>query len=188
MLKKLVLVLCLIAMSHPPAYSAEKYDPLNTMAALNMAVISINRIINNQDRLTLYQEYTNIINNLAVANIESDFEMTELWTGIMDFISSKTLRQDEEKLFRERYTKIQQRQFANAGVNAAVRIGNILMNTAAKIYLRYRAENAAEQNDSLQKKGSICDILSEVFNRKYQPPKPWYHTEAIVSWKYLERV
>ena len=165
MLKKLVLLLCLAAISPTPAYSAENYDPLNTMAALNMAVISINRIINTQDRITLYQEYTNIINNLAVANIESDYEMMELWTGIMNFISSKTLRQDEEKLFRERYNRIQQRQFANAGVKVVVNTGNALLKTAANLYLKYRVGEVIEQNAALQKTGLLWNIAGAFLGR-----------------------
>ncbi|MBQ8691895.1 MAG: hypothetical protein IJ520_01980, partial [Synergistaceae bacterium] len=64
----------------PKAYAAdghdEQYDPLHTMLALNMAIVSIHRIITTQDRIVLNQEYDNIINKLALGNIESDYDIT----------------------------------------------------------------------------------------------------------------
>ena len=43
-----------------------EYDPLLTMTALNLAVVSQHRITSTGDRLTLDQEYTGIINNLRI--------------------------------------------------------------------------------------------------------------------------
>ena len=56
-----------------------EYDPLHTMLALNMATASIHRIINSHDRIILNQEYTTIINNIAVAHIKADEELTSLY-------------------------------------------------------------------------------------------------------------
>ncbi|MBR6900795.1 MAG: hypothetical protein IKN30_01870 [Synergistaceae bacterium] len=50
------------------------------MLALNMAIVSINRILTTQDRIVLEQEYQDIINNLSLGNIESDYELTALYT------------------------------------------------------------------------------------------------------------
>ncbi len=59
---------------HTPAISAD-YDPQHTVLALNMAIVSIQRIINTQDRTVLDMEYRNIISNLKLGSIESDNEI-----------------------------------------------------------------------------------------------------------------
>ena len=88
----------------------EEYDPLHTMLALNMAIVSINKVISTQDRIVLDQEYNNIINKLALGNIESDYDMTGLYSELMEFITGKGLRQDEAQRFQERYNRQEQRQ------------------------------------------------------------------------------
>lgn len=72
------------------------------MLALNMAIVSINRILTTQDRIVLEQEYQDIINNLSLGNIESDYELTALYTEMMSYISSKRLRDEEAKRFNEK--------------------------------------------------------------------------------------
>ena len=57
----------------------KNYDSLLTMAALNMAVVSLHRITSTKDRLILDQEYKNIINNLRMGEINADPELTELY-------------------------------------------------------------------------------------------------------------
>lgn len=58
------------------------YDLQHTMLALNMAIVSIHKIISTQDKIILNQEYDNIINKLAPGNIESDKKLTELYTEV----------------------------------------------------------------------------------------------------------
>ena len=99
--------------SSVPAFP-EYYDPHNTMFALNMAIVSVHKIITAKDRLTLDQEYSTIINKLALGNIESDYEMTGLYSELMNFITGKGIRQEEAKRFQERYNKREQRQIIDA--------------------------------------------------------------------------
>ena len=47
-----------------PSYA--EYDPQHTMLALNMAIVSVHRIITTQSRAVLEEEYSNIINNLSL--------------------------------------------------------------------------------------------------------------------------
>ncbi|MBQ2616492.1 MAG: hypothetical protein IJF90_06505, partial [Synergistaceae bacterium] len=61
------------------AISETAYDPQHTMLALNMAVVSVHRILSAEDRIILDAEYQNIINNLSIGNIRSDPEITELY-------------------------------------------------------------------------------------------------------------
>ena len=153
MMKKFLLALCIIVSVPNFAYSEENYDPQNTMLAINMAVVSIQRIINTQDRITLWQEYNNIINNLAVGNIESDPEMTELYTGILDFISKRTLRQEEEEFFRERYNKIQQRQFSHSGHYALNHSQPVIFNIGGNVFMEE------------SKKLSLMEIIKRIFSK-----------------------
>lgn len=109
--------LCLIvifAMSALPAYPEPEYDPLHTMLALNMAIVSVHKIVTTEDRIVLQHEYDNIINKLALGNIESDYEMTGLYSELMNFITGKGLRQEEAARFRERYNRREQRQIIDA--------------------------------------------------------------------------
>lgn len=105
----------LIIMSYLiPAYSEEKYDPQNTMLALNMAIVSVHRILTTEDRIVLQHEYDNIINKLALGNIESDYEMTELYAELMNFITGKGLRKDESERLYENFKRREQRQIMDS--------------------------------------------------------------------------
>ena len=73
-----------------PSYTAD-YDPQHTMLALNMAIVSVHRILTTQSRAVLEEEYTNIINNLSLGNIESDRDMTELYRDMLGIISRKRI-------------------------------------------------------------------------------------------------
>lgn len=68
-----ILAAIMLLCPHDLAFSAEEhYDPQHTVLALNMAVVSIHRILSTNDRAILDTEYRNIINNLKLGSIESD--------------------------------------------------------------------------------------------------------------------
>ena len=67
----------------------EKYDPMNTMLALNLAIVSVHRIGQTKDKIVLDHEYQNIINNWALGNIESDNEMLDLYEEMMRTIKAR---------------------------------------------------------------------------------------------------
>ena len=67
------------------------YDPLLTMSALNMAIVSLHRITSSGDRLILDREYYNIINNLRMSEINPDPELTELYREIVRVIQKADL-------------------------------------------------------------------------------------------------
>lgn len=89
-----------------PAIADEEYDPQHTMLALNMAIVSVHRILATQDRLILDQEYQNIMNNLSLGNIRSDSDITKLYEKLMDIASKKRLRQDEADNVIKRYNAL----------------------------------------------------------------------------------
>lgn len=98
MRKIIVAVIAVIFVSSP--LHAE-YDPQHTMLALNMAIVSVNRILTTQDRTVLDWEYENIINRLAIGNIEGDPEIRSLFDELLSFISGKRLRQEDLKRLKE---------------------------------------------------------------------------------------
>lgn len=73
------------------------------MLALNMATVSINRILSTQDRIVLDQEYTSIMNNLNLGNIRPDSDIMDLYRKILDTISQKRLRAEEAEFLQARY-------------------------------------------------------------------------------------
>ena len=143
-----LVVILIVMLSSIPAYSEEEYDPQNTMLALNMAIVSVHRIITTQDRIVLQNEYDNIINKLALGNIESDYEMTGLYSELMNFITGKGLRNDEAERFRENYKRREQKQLAEAfskveakGNNLWSVMGNLAF-SCVSAYLEYQKSDA----------------------------------------------
>ena len=123
-------VLALIVSVAPPpklVFSAEEYDPLHTISALNMAAVSISRILSTQDRIVLDQEYQSIMNNLNIGNIRPDSEIMELYRRILDTISRKRLRSEESEFLQARYDSemkntISQVVSAVAGAGTAIAV------------------------------------------------------------------
>ena len=155
----LVLVVMLLAVS--PAFPAEEYDPQHTMLALNMAVVSVHRILATQSRAVLDDEYQNIINNLSLGNIRSDPEITKLYEKLLDLTSRKKLRSDESDRLRKIYAEESKRSLSGAlsdlGKNSASMIredGGIsaffgsfsnLVSVGAASYFKYQTSGVTRQ-------------------------------------------
>lgn len=105
-MKKLAALIIILSLSSP--LHAE-YDPQHTMLALNMAIVSVNRILTAESRAVLEQEYSSIINNLSLGNIESDSEMTALYRDLMTVITSKRLRSEDSRRLLTYYDTAEKR-------------------------------------------------------------------------------
>lgn len=79
------------------------YDPQHTVLALNMAAVSIHRIISTNDRAILDTEYRNIINNLKYGNIESDAEIVALFDELIAAIKAKAFSKEARKKLQSNY-------------------------------------------------------------------------------------
>ncbi len=198
-----LLVLAVVS-SSSPAYTEDNYDPQHTMLALNMAIVSIHRIISTQDRIILDQEYNTIINKLALGNIESDYEMTALFTELMNFITGKGLRQEEAKRFQERYNSREQMQLLNALSGIRAYGGNLwswlgsLATSCVSSYFSYQSakgELLEGLNDDLWqlKKEDIADcnelqvkLLNSSWNllRQYKLPDEYRLTQESLNGYY----
>ena len=174
------------------------------MLALNMAIVSIHRILSTQDRIALAQEYNTIINKLALGNIESDYEMTGLYAELMNFITGKGLRQEEAKRFQERYDHREQRQIVDALSGIRVYGGNLwiwlgsLATSCVSSYFSYqsaKSELLEGLNDDLWqlKKEEIEDcnelqvrLLNSSWNllRQYKLPDEYRLTQESLNGYY----
>ena len=119
MMKKISLLLLAVMFTSSPAYTAEEYDPQHTMLALNMAIVSVHRILATQDRLILDQEYQNIMNNLSLGNIRSDSDITKLYEKLMDIVLQKRLRDEEASQVQQRFNAQMSKRFTDALTDAA---------------------------------------------------------------------
>ena len=84
------------------------------MLALNMAIVSVHRILTTQSRAVLEEEYTNIINNLSLGNIDSDRDMTELYRDMLGIISHKRISEGDSKRLKSYYDVAEQRRITYA--------------------------------------------------------------------------
>lgn len=119
MMKKIVSAILVVLFVPGLAYAQEQknYDPQNTMLALNMAIVSVNRILTTEDRIVLEWEYDNIINRLALGNIESDSEMKQLYKELLDFLTGKKLRQqDAEKIRASQQQREREAYYRNMNI------------------------------------------------------------------------
>lgn len=106
-MKKLAALIIIILSLSSPLHA--EYDPQHTMLALNMAIVSVNRILTAESRAVLEQEYSSIINNLSLGNIESDSEMTALYRDLMTVITSKRLRSEDSRRLLTYYDTAEKR-------------------------------------------------------------------------------
>ena len=111
-MKKSIAAIILMLTVSPRACA--EYDPQHTMLALNMAIVSVNRILTTQDRTVLEWEYENIINRLAIGNIESDPEMKSLYDELLGFINGKRLRQEDLMRLKDSYKRREQEAYYRA--------------------------------------------------------------------------
>ena len=113
-MRKIFLSALCAVMIFSPSVKAADYDPLNTVCALNFAIVSVNRILAAHDRITLKYEYNRIINRLAIGNIEGDQEMTALYSDLMNFITGKNIRDEERKRLVEISCQLRQEAYYRA--------------------------------------------------------------------------
>ncbi len=112
-MKKVSVLILSVMLFCQPSY-AEDYDPQHTMLALNMAIVSVNRILTTKSKAVLEEEYTNIINNLSLGNIESDKDMTALYRDLLGIISSKRISEEDSKRLKSYYDAAEQRRITYA--------------------------------------------------------------------------
>lgn len=138
-------ILAVLFLLASQASGAEDYDPRYTVLALDMAIVSVQRIINTNDRIILTEEYNNIINNLKLGSIEADRELRELYQALMTTISTKILAQEEAGMLQRHYDGWETRQIAKAMFNARA-YGTDPVTITASLALSCASQYIAFQN------------------------------------------
>lgn len=170
-----------------------EYDPLLTMSALNMAVVSLHRITSSGDRLILDREYDSIINNLRMGEINADKELTTLYQDIAQVIQQGRLRDDiratiskansekKRKTIKEIITGNILRSFST---NPLEWLKKLAMSSASEYFTQQKEDGNGEQlrlkddelseYDKLQRKllGASWSLL-----RHYQLPSSYMLTQ-----------
>ena len=141
-------LLAALAMGSVPCRSdaamEEAYDPINSLLFLNMAVVSVRKIVTTEDRIVLDQEYKNIINNNAWGEVADDAEIKALYSELLNVITRSTLRDDESKRFQQKYDHEQKRALRRAFMGFRPYGGDILsfiasaLSQAASAYFGYQ--------------------------------------------------
>ena len=134
-----------------------EYDPLLTMSALNMAVVSLHRITSSGDRLILDREYDTIINNLRMGEINPDLELTSLYQEIVRVIHKGRLRDDiratintagserKHKSIKEIITGNVLKSFST---NPLKWLGKLAMSSAAEYFTQQKELQELTQNNN----------------------------------------
>ncbi|MBQ6418055.1 MAG: hypothetical protein IJJ91_05245 [Synergistaceae bacterium] len=175
------------------------YDPLLTMSALNMAVVSLHRITSSGDRLILDREYDSIINNLRMGEINADPELTSLYQEIVRVIHKGKLRDDiratinkadSEKKHKSIKEIITGNVLKSFSTNPLKWLGKLAMSSASEYFSQQKETETLTQNnndgqlrlkhdeldeyDELQRKllGSSWSLL-----RQYQLPDSYRLTQ-----------
>lgn len=112
-----------------PVLAEEGHDPLNTLDALNHAIVSIYRVEKIPSKVTVDEEYNTIINNIAWGNITADPELLNLFTEMMNAYTENKLDDKDRAMVRKQYEAQVNRAFlevkplshlmTETGVNAA---------------------------------------------------------------------
>ncbi len=95
----------------------DEYDHMNTIQALNIAIVAAYTIEATGDRTVLDTEYRKIINNLKLGSIEDDPEIIATYQELMDIIVEKQLRGEELEIFKAKLKKAQKRSFLRSASN-----------------------------------------------------------------------
>ena len=85
------------------AQAQEKYDALNTLHVLNYAIMSIYRVEKLPSKVTIDEEYSGIINNIAIGNIIDDQELLDLFTSMMTAYTESRLDDKDREIVRRQY-------------------------------------------------------------------------------------
>ena len=184
-MKKLTaLILIALSVSWSSSAAAE-YDPQHTMLALNMAIVSVHRILTTESRAVLEQEYSSIINNLSLGNIESDKDMTALYRDMLSIISRKRISEEDSKRLKSYYDTAEQRRimYALSNIHAQEAKIRVSQRTADNIANDINAINAQKDDVTYSWLGNMAmSCVSTFAGNPFAPVKMvWKTTEAYLE-------
>ncbi len=180
-----------------------EYDPLLTMSALNMAIVSLHRITSSGDRLILDREYDSVINNLRMGEINPDKELTSLYQKILRVIQSGRLRDDRRKKIEREYTSQKHKNIweiikgnilTNIRVNPLIWVEKLAVSSASEYFTQQRRNNEiSRQNEDEQSRlkheeldsyGDVqCELLESSWHllSQYELPDNYRLTQKALD-------
>ena len=167
---KRAVVFVMLAAFSSAAWAEETYDPMNTMLALNMAIVSVRNMTASKDRAVLEQEYDRIINNLRLGDIESDSELVKLYGKLLDTISTYRLTEEEARVFSGLYDNQQKNAMTSALADLWPVGGDLesffasLFTSGVTAYFGYREEREEIWRTSQEKKWELQKEALEALN------------------------
>ena len=87
------------------AAEGQEYDPMYSLQTMNMAMMSIYRIVHLEDRVVMDQEYDAILSNFSYGNVANDPAVVGVFKEIMKTITEEKLNKDEQAFLRDTYDK-----------------------------------------------------------------------------------
>lgn len=149
-----------------------EYDPLLTMSALNMAIVSLHRITSSGDRLILDREYDSIINNLRMGKINADPELMSLYQEIVkvihkgrlrDDVRAAIVREDSEKKQKSIGEIIKGNALKTFSTNPLKWLGKLAMSSASE-YFTQQKKVQADNEEQLRLKLDELMFLTTTSN------------------------
>ncbi len=125
---------------------------MNTMTALNVAIVSLGRITSTGDRVVLDAERREILANLKLSDLENEPEIVALYSRMVETLSAHRLTEDEMETVARIYDARQRRALNTALSSLKVRELDIffatLFSRGANAYFGYR-EVMSDVHDAL---------------------------------------
>ena len=146
-----------------------EYDPLLTMSALNMAIVSLHRITSSGDRLILDREYDSIINNLGMGKINADPELMSLYQEIVkvihkgrlgDDVRAAIVREDSEKKQKSIGEIIKGNALKTFSTNPLKWLGKLAMSSASEYFTQQKKVQADNEEQLRLKLDELMFLIT----------------------------
>lgn len=122
----------ILLLTSTSVHAEKENDPLNTLDALNHAIVSIYSVEREPSKVTIDEEYNKIINNIAWGNITADPELLNLFTEMMNAYTENRLDSKDRDLLRRQYEAQVNRAFLEVKPLSHIQ-SEVALNTAREV-------------------------------------------------------
>ena len=164
------------------------YDPLLTMTALNMAIVSLHKIISTKNRLVLNQEYNNIINNLRMGEIEADPELTNLYQEIVRVINKGRATDEAMQSIEANYSDVKKKSIYEIIVSNMGTTFNVnILGWLGKLATISLSEYFSNVNNYANLQNNKFDALLTISKQEFEEYDLLQRNLLDASWKLLRK-
>lgn len=168
------------------AAAEEEYDPINSLLFLNMAVVSVRKVVTTEDRIVLDQEYKNIINNNALGEVADDYEIKALYSDLLDTITECELRDEQKKRFQEKYDRRQEKALRSA-IMAFSPYGGDLLSFALSVLSQGVSAYFGYQDSKTEMRQGLDESLWTLEKKKIEDFNELQKSLLNASWSILRK-